>query len=239
MAEQSGPGWNASGGDVESRGAGEAWRRAFDRAARVARRGADLSTASCSWRRDRSRSCRRNLVLEMACCPASGGGPPGARELVLNAPFVIVFAIFFWHSSFLAGRYLHWTEIFEFSGRVLTLRGSFVPARGCAGVSLPELYGGRRPAWVSAADPQAPVSLLRTGRRPPAASRRASVRPAAARLAWVCSRATCCSLSPTSPRSSAASSPATTWNSTSTPRERSCIALPDDEVPGRARSSRS
>ncbi len=46
---------------------------------------------------------------------------------LLSAPFVLVLAIFFWHSSFLAGRYLHFDEIFEFAGGILKYGEEFVP----------------------------------------------------------------------------------------------------------------
>lgn len=75
----------------------------------------------------RDASVARNLVLQIALLAAFWWWTTRRSGRLLNAPFVVVLAIFFWHSSFLAGRYLRLDEIFEFSGTVLTYGEQFVP----------------------------------------------------------------------------------------------------------------
>ncbi len=78
------------------------------------------------WTRQET-SVARNLVLQMALLVGFWWWTTRRSGTLLNPPFVIVLATFFWHSSFLAGRYLHWNEIFEYSGSVLTYGEQFVP----------------------------------------------------------------------------------------------------------------
>ena len=77
----------------------------------------------------------RNLLLQMALLGVFWWWSTLRSGTLLNAPFVLVLAIFFWHSSFFAGRYLHVAEVFEYTGSVLTYGEEFIP-RTVALVSL-------------------------------------------------------------------------------------------------------
>lgn len=80
-------------------------------------------------------SIRQNLVLQIVLlltfllwCKLKCG-------TLLSAQFVFLFSIFFWHSSFLVGRYFRLDRIFEYSGSVLSYGERQVP-RAVALVSL-------------------------------------------------------------------------------------------------------
>ncbi len=75
------------------------------------------------------------LLLQMALVGAFWWWSTSASGTLLNGPFVVLVAIFFWHSSFLAARQLHVNDIFLYTGPVFAYGENQIP-RAVALVSL-------------------------------------------------------------------------------------------------------
>lgn len=67
-----------------------------------------------------------NLILQLMQVAVFGWWARRRWGTYISAPFLFVLAIFFWHSSFLAGHYLRLAEIFEYTGNVFSFGFGFV-----------------------------------------------------------------------------------------------------------------